>query len=88
MENQKKQIKTEISVPMDVLLDIAHIIITAGLKNEISGIKHKRGLIEISLYCAEGEKHHKQALEDIGVILKDYDHLRFSEEEENHWREI
>jgi hypothetical protein len=84
---EKKQIKTEINVPMDVLLDVTCVMLRAGLKNEITGIKEKKSILEIALYYTEGEKFHQKAMENIGQILEDYNHLRFSEEEENHWTE-
>jgi hypothetical protein len=88
MEKEMKQIKKEIGIPLDVLMDVLKIILKTGFKHELTGIQENRGIVEISLFYDSSLKFNEAAFANIKQIIDDYKHLRFSEEADNHWKEI
>ncbi len=87
MNTNKNYDQETFTVPTDVMLEVAQIILQADLPHEIMGIKeHKRQII-MSLNYQPGLKFHQDAVKNINDILNEYNEIRNEESESVNWRE-
>ncbi len=86
MEKDRNTKQKEINVPMDVMMDVASIIIETEMQSSISGINENKNVIQITLRYPGGMGYYQKAIENIEAILLDYRHYRH-EEEDGDWRD-
>ena len=75
------------SIPADVMVEIAQIILQADLPHEIIGVKENQAQIIFSISHQSHLKFHQEAMKNIADILKEYQILCSSETETVDWRE-
>jgi hypothetical protein len=76
-----------LTVPIDVLKDIAIIITKARMKNSIIDVPPNKYEVILEIHYAEQHPYHIKALANIENILIKYDNLRYVEEEYLNWRD-
>jgi hypothetical protein len=86
MEKDRNIKEKEINVPLDVMMDVASIIIETEMQTSISGINENKNVIQITLLYPDGLGYYQKAIENIEAILLDYRHYRY-EEEDGDWRD-
>ena len=86
MEKNRSIKRKEITVPLDVMMDIAKIIVETEMESAIIGLNENKNTVQIVLAFPEGLNYYKKALDNIDSILADYKHYRFEEEAED-WRD-
>jgi hypothetical protein len=83
----KNSTEETLSVPTDVMLEIAQIILQAELPHEIIGVKENKSQIIIGISFQADLKFHQDALKNIQDILKAYHDLVHTEHEDIDWRD-
>ena len=86
MEKNRSIKRKEISVPLDVMMDIAKIIVETEMESAITGLNENKNTVQIVVAFPEGLNYYKKALDNIDNILADHKHYRFEEEVED-WRD-
>lgn len=86
MEKNKNIKRKEITVPLDVMIDIAKIIVETEMESGITGLNENKNTVQIVIAFPEGLNYYKKALDNIDNILADHKHYRFEEEAED-WRD-
>ncbi len=89
MNNNKNKnyISETYTIPADVMVEIAQIILQADLPHEIIAVKENKGQIVFAISHQSNLKYHQEAVKNIADILKDYQHLCGNETETLDWRE-
>jgi hypothetical protein len=85
MEKNRSIKRKEIIVPLDVMMDIAKIIVETEMESAITALNENKNTVQITLGFPEELNYYKKALDNIESILNDYKHYRF-EEEADDWR--
>jgi len=75
------------TVPTDVMLEIAQIILQADFSHEIIGVKENKNQIIMSISYQSDLKFHQEVIKNIADILKDYHEICCNENETVNWRE-
>lgn len=75
------------TVPTDVMLEIAQIILQADFPHEIIGVKENKNQIIMSISYQSDLKFHQEVIKNIADILKDYHEICCNENETVNWRE-
>jgi hypothetical protein len=86
MEKNRSIKQKEITVPLDVMIDIAKIIVETEMESTITGLNENKNTVQIMLGFPEELNYYKKALDNIDSILTDYKYYRFEEEAED-WRD-
>ncbi|MBS1634312.1 MAG: hypothetical protein JST26_00220 [Bacteroidetes bacterium] len=86
MEKNRSIKRKEITVPLDIMMDIAKIIVETEMESTITGLNENKNTVQIILGFPEELNYYKKALDNIDSILNDYKHYRFEEEAED-WRD-
>lgn len=86
MEKSRNIKRKEITVPLDVMMDIAKIIVETEMENAIIGLNENKNTVQFLIGFPEGLNYFKKALDNIDGILAEYKHYRFEEEAED-WRD-
>ncbi len=87
MNTNKNYDQETFTVPTDVMLEVAQIILQADLPHEIMGIKEHKLQIIMRLNYQPGLKFHQDADKNINDILNEYNEIRNEESESVNWRE-
>jgi hypothetical protein len=83
----KNHVSETYTVPTDVMLEIAQIIMQADLPHEIIGVKENKRQILLEISHQADLKFHQQALENIAEMLREYQILCNEDTETVNWRE-
>ncbi|HEX7414682.1 MAG TPA: hypothetical protein VF411_11615 [Bacteroidia bacterium] len=76
------------TIPTDVMVEIAQIILQADLPHEIIAVKENKAQIVFSISHQSNLKFHQEAIKNIAEILREYQILCGVEtENDTHWRE-
>ena len=86
-DKNKDYISETYTIPTDVMVEIAQIILQADLPHEIIGVKENKAQVVFTISHQSNLKFHQQAIENIADILKDYHQLCNGESEARDWRE-
>lgn len=86
MEKSKSIKRKEITVPLDVMMDIAKIILETEMESTIIGLNENKNTVQLLIGFPEGLNYYKKALDNIDGILAEYKYYRFEEEAED-WRD-
>ena len=86
MEKDKNIKQKEISVPLDVLMDVSRILFETEMENRITGMNENRSVVQVTLSYQNDISYYQKAVENIDAILLEYRHYRL-EEEDGDWRE-
>lgn len=86
MEKNRSIKRKEINVPLDVMIDIAKIIVETEMESAITGLNENKNTVQTVIAFPEGLNYYKKALDNIDNILADHKHYRFEEEAED-WRD-
>jgi len=86
MEKNRSIKRKEITVPLDVMIDIAKIIVETEMESAITGLNENKNTVQIVIAFPEGLNYYEKALNNIDSILADYKYYRFEEEAED-WRD-
>jgi len=89
MNNNKSQnyVLETYTVPTDVILEIAQIIVQADLPHEIICVKEHKRQVVLEISHQPDLKFHQKAIENIMDILKEYRELCNEEIKNVNWRE-
>ena len=71
-------IKTSYAIPMDVMMDIAQILLQSDIQHTITDIRKSKNAIVIEMMI---EPRHRMAEENIHQILEDYNYYRYGEQQ-------
>jgi hypothetical protein len=86
-EKQIKDLNEEsLSIPADMLLDVLAIIVTEGLRHEITQVITNRSIVNLLVYIQPTEKRQHQALQNIKDLLQEYNDYRWEETNDTNWR--
>jgi hypothetical protein len=83
----KNHISETYTVPTDVMLEIAQIIVQADLPHEIIGVKENKRQVVLEISYQADLKFHQQAIDNITDILREYKKLCNEDTENINWRE-
>ena len=75
------------AIPIDVMVEIAQVILQADLRHEIISVKESKGQIIFSISHQANLKFHQKAIKNIVNIIDEYQILCGNDEETNDWRE-
>ncbi len=85
-ENSKNYHQETYTIPNDVMMEIAQIIVQADLPHEIIGVKENKRQVILSISSQVNLKFHKEAIQNIEDILNDYYAFCTDESETVNWR--
>ncbi|MEO8760396.1 MAG: hypothetical protein ABI388_04570 [Bacteroidia bacterium] len=83
----KNHISETYTVPTDVMLEIAQIIVQADLPHEIIGVKENKRQVVLEISYQADLRFHQQAIDNITDILREYQVLCNEDTENINWRE-
>jgi hypothetical protein len=88
MNKETKNITEEnYVIPVDVMLEVALIILQAEIGHEITAVKENKRQIVIGLSYQSDLKFHQEAIKNIDEILRSYHELCSEESDEVNWKD-
>ena len=73
-------------IPSDLLIDIFGIVVKEAITHEVTQVIENKSLLYVSLYINHSNIRHKQILQNIQSLLKEYKEYRWEESEQLNWR--
>lgn len=78
METSTKRVTTSShTVPIDVFMDIARILLGAGIEWWVETINDKESSLLIQVSIQQETIKHKKAMENMEAVLSDYGYYRY-----------
>jgi len=87
MKDQKENTEESIKIPADMMIDIFAILVDENLKHEIIEVLVNRKTVIVAVSYKKDLIKHQKIMQNIQDLLADYEHFRWSENEQTNWRE-
>ena len=85
--NNRHLTEENISIPLDMLLEVLHIVVKESLQHQVTQVIENRSLIHLTAYINQQEPRQQKIIQNIKRLLSEYEEYRWNECETFNWKE-